>query len=105
VLPHELGRRQGQTEIEAPPAKAVGKNEIALVGVVVKLTAAGTVPTEQTVNVATVATLQVPVGTRDRRREFAWRAFLGPVGCGVLVVADDGAVTARLARDAAPETV
>jgi hypothetical protein len=57
--------------------------------------------TQSAVIAATARSMTVPADQRDRRQEFARRAFIGLVKRGALVVADDGTVTARLARDAA----
>ena len=50
---------------------------------------------------ATVPSMTIPTGQRDRRREFARRAFIGLVKRGVLVVADNGTVATCRMRDAA----
>jgi hypothetical protein len=100
ALAFDLGLRQGRAE-GAPPPKISGKVEAQVLAVVQALAAAGGTATVSLVVEKTTSSMMVPAGQRDRRREFARRAFLGLVRRGVLVVADDGAVTACRTRDAA----
>lgn len=100
ALAFDLGLRQGRTE-GAPPPKISGKVEAQVVAAVQALAAAGGEVTQSALIGATALSMTIPTGQRDRRREFARRAFLGLVKRGALVVADDGAVTACCMWDAA----
>jgi hypothetical protein len=100
ALAFDLGLRQGRAE-SAPPPKISGKVEAEVVAAVQALAACGVDVTQSALIEATALSMAIPTGQRDRRREFARRAFLGLVQRGVLVVADNGTVTARRTRDAA----
>lgn len=100
ALAHEIGLRQGRAE-GAPPPKINGKVEQLVTAAEKALAAAGGKVTASAVIGATALSMTIPTGQRDRRREFARRAFIGLVKRGVLVVADDGTVTARLTRQVA----
>jgi hypothetical protein len=95
ALAFDLGLRQGRAE-GAPPPKINGKVEAQVVAAVQALAAAGGKVTESAVIGATALSMTIPTGQRDRRREFARRAFIGLVKRGALVVAD-GVVDASAA--------
>jgi hypothetical protein len=100
ALAFDLGLRQGRAE-GAPPPKFSGKIETRVLAVVQALAAAGGKVTESAVIGATALSMTIPTGQRDRRREFARRAFIGLVKRGALVITDDGAVTACRMRQVA----